>query len=70
MAMSGAEADRLRVEAGITTETLWLGYMRRGGTLSCPQVEAFLTGQTELDATQYELLAAALHDRLSQFRPV
>lgn len=66
MDISGAEAERVRVAVGVSVETLWMAYMRRGGTVSCAQIEGFLSSQSDLAPIEREVLAAALHDRLGQ----
>jgi hypothetical protein len=69
MSLSGVDADRLRADLGLTSETLWLAYLHGGGTAACPQLECFLAGDREIDAQQLAILVGVLHQRLGRLRP-
>ena len=51
--------------ASLSVGQLWWAYLALGGTASPTTLAAYLSGEMRPDARQYDLIAQALNDRLT-----
>lgn len=58
--------ERSAREVGLTIEHLWLRYFALGGQVEVLELEAYLAGLMPLPATQYDVLAQAVNERLEE----
>lgn len=52
-----------RVQAGMSVAELWMAYFALGGSREASSVRAYLRGDYEIAATDYDLLAQAVNER-------
>ncbi len=55
-----------RQQASMSLSNLWVAYVAVGGTATPAEVGSYLSGASEPDATNYDLVAQAINEHFTQ----